>query len=87
MDPVSRRFMWSVISNMTQSRAKTSVILTTHSMEECEALCNRVAIMISGGLRCLGTVQHLKSRFGNGLMVDVTVAQPELSAVESLAAR
>lgn len=87
MDPVSRRFMWGVISAMTKSKAKTSVILTTHSMEECEALCNRVAIMISGGLRCLGTVQHLKSRFGNGLMVDVTVAQPDQSAMDALTAR
>lgn len=35
-------------------------------MEECEALCTRIGIMTAGRLRCLGTVQHLKNRFGAG---------------------
>jgi len=39
---------------------KTSVILTTHSMEECEALCPRIAIMATGKLRCLGSAQVRK---------------------------
>ncbi len=42
------------------------MILTSHSMEECEALASRLTIMTAGRLRCLGTVQHLKSRFGQG---------------------
>ena len=37
------------------------VVLTTHSMEECEALCHRLGIMVKGQLRCLRTPQHLKS--------------------------
>lgn len=44
MDPAARRFMWSVISNASTKRKKTSVILTTHSMEEAEALSSRMAI-------------------------------------------
>src|SRR3546814_565803 len=48
-----------------------SVILTTHSMEEAEALCNRIAIMVAGKLRCLGTSQHLKDRFGAGYQIDL----------------
>lgn len=32
-------------------------------MEECEALCNRIAIMVNGTFKCLGSVQHLKSRY------------------------
>lgn len=32
------------------------------SMEECEALCTRLAIMVNGRLRCLGSIQHLKNR-------------------------
>ena len=43
-----------------------TVVLTSHSMEECEALCTRVGIMVAGRLRCLGTVQQLKNRFGTG---------------------
>ncbi|ETO10842.1 ABC Transporter family member (abt-4)-like protein [Reticulomyxa filosa] len=54
------------------------VILTTHSMEECEALCHRLGIMVNGQLRCLGTPQHLKSRFGKGYQLDITFADREL---------
>jgi ABC-type multidrug transport system ATPase subunit len=43
-----------------------SAVLTTHSMEECEALCGRVGVMVAGSLVCLGSVQHIKSRFGQG---------------------
>lgn len=37
-------------------------VLSVHSMEECEALCTRLAIMVNGRLRCLGSIQHLKNR-------------------------
>ena len=39
------------------------------SMEECEALCTRLAIMVNGQFRCLGSCQHLKSKFGLGYSV------------------
>ena len=35
-------------------------------MEECEALCTRLAIMVNGRFQCLGSLQHLKSKFGQG---------------------
>lgn len=38
-------------------------------MEECEALCNRLAIMVNGQFVCVGTVQYLKQRFGQGYTV------------------
>jgi ABC-type multidrug transport system ATPase subunit len=71
MDPVARRFMWRFISDTMEGR---SVILTTHSMEECEALCHRIGIMVGGRLRCLGSAQHLKSKFGSGYQLDVNGA-------------
>ncbi|WP_411023772.1 hypothetical protein, partial [Salmonella sp. s51228] len=40
--------------------------ITSHSMEECEALCNRLTIMVNGEMKCLGTLQHLKNKFGSG---------------------
>lgn len=46
MDPVARRFMWEVISKVSTESHESSVILTTHSMEECEALCTNVGIMV-----------------------------------------
>lgn len=59
MDPVSRRFMWSIINIISQYM---SVVLTSHSMDEVEALCHRIGIMVKGKLRCLGSAQHLKNK-------------------------
>lgn len=61
MDPLARRNMWDVITAVAEDK---SVVLTTHSMEECEALCTRIGIMVSGRLYCLGSSQHLKSKYG-----------------------
>jgi len=72
IDPVARRFMWNFISETMHGR---SVILTTHSMEECEALCHRIGILVNGQLTCIGTSQHLKSRFGNGYEVTITMSK------------
>ena len=71
MDPASRRFMWDLIAHTMKGRA---VILTTHSMEEAEALCQRIAIMVGGSLRCLGSAQRLKSLYGSGYQLEVNLA-------------
>ena len=51
------------------------------SMEECEALCTRIAIMVNGQFKCLGSSQHLKSKFGQGytLIAKVRASPPEMS--------
>jgi len=77
MDPVSRRFMWDLI---TFTMAKRSVILTTHSMEECEALCGRIGIMVSGQLRCIGTIPHLKKVYAAGYQINVKVKQDRIQS-------
>ena len=46
MDPGARRFLWNCILEMV--RGGQSVVLTSHSMEECEALCTRMGIMVNG---------------------------------------
>eukprot|EP00048_Salpingoeca_helianthica_P013329 m.199157 g.199157 ORF g.199157 m.199157 type:complete len:2398 (-) comp15490_c4_seq8:19-7212(-) len=71
MDPGARRFLWNRINDYT--RAGRSIVLTSHSMEECEALCTRLAIMVNGRFRCLGSVQHLKHRFGRGFQLKLKV--------------
>ena len=45
-------------------------------MEECEALCTRLAIMVNGRFKCLGSIQHLKSRFGDGYTVSLRLKGP-----------
>ncbi|KAM6235913.1 phospholipid-transporting ATPase ABCA7 [Porphyrio hochstetteri] len=82
MDPRARRFLWDCILSVI--REGRSVVLTSHSMEECEALCTRMAIMVNGRFRCLGSVQHLKNRFGDGYTVVVRVGGPGPAPVESL---
>lgn len=42
-------------------------------MEECEALCTRLAIMVQGQFKCLGSPQHLKSKFGSGYSLQAKV--------------
>ncbi|XP_048851974.1 phospholipid-transporting ATPase ABCA1-like [Brienomyrus brachyistius] len=75
MDPKARRALWNcILSILKQGR---SVVLTSHSMEECEALCTRIAIMVNGRFRCLGSVQHLKNRFGDGYTIVLRVSGPE----------
>eukprot|EP00299_Pterocystis_sp_00344_P020338 c9979_g1_i1.p1 GENE.c9979_g1_i1~~c9979_g1_i1.p1 ORF type:complete len:1406 (+),score=313.41 c9979_g1_i1:2-4219(+) len=77
MDPVARRFMWKVIADISTMTKESTVILTTHSMEECEALCTQVAIMVGGRFRCLGNVQRLKARFGQGFTVEVKLGHDQ----------
>eukprot|EP00808_Paulinella_micropora_P009160 g5382.t1 len=76
IDPVSRRFMWDFIGETMAHRA---VVLTTHSMEECEALCTRIAIIGSGELQCIGTSQHLKNIFGQGVQINLSTGGQELT--------
>uniref|UniRef100_A0A8C2E503 ATP-binding cassette, sub-family A (ABC1), member 12 n=1 Tax=Cyprinus carpio TaxID=7962 RepID=A0A8C2E503_CYPCA len=72
MDPRSKRHLWKIISE--QVMGKCAVVLTSHSMEECEALCTRLAIMVKGQFRCLGSLQHIKNRFGKGFTVKMYLA-------------
>uniref|UniRef100_A0A8K9UUH9 ATP-binding cassette, sub-family A (ABC1), member 4b n=1 Tax=Oncorhynchus mykiss TaxID=8022 RepID=A0A8K9UUH9_ONCMY len=87
MDPHSRRFLWTAIMSVIQDGR--AVVLTSHSMEECEALCTRLAIMVNGTFKCLGTIQHLKYKFGDGYVVTMKVkaakagVSPELGPAES----
>ncbi|XP_031487931.1 ABC transporter A family member 1 isoform X2 [Nymphaea colorata] len=71
MDPIAKRFMWNVISHLSTRQGKTAVLLTTHSMSEAQALCTRIGIMVGGRLQCIGSPQHLKTRFGNHLELEV----------------
>ncbi|XP_021497533.1 phospholipid-transporting ATPase ABCA7 isoform X1 [Meriones unguiculatus] len=81
MDPSARRFLWnSLLSVVREGR---SVVLTSHSMEECEALCTRLAIMVNGRFRCLGSAQHLKGRFGAGHTLTLRVPPDQPGAAKT----
>ena len=68
LDPNTRRFVWDYILEIKEGRI---VVLTTHSMEEADALCTNIGIMVNGSLLSLGTPQQLKSMHGSGYRVTV----------------
>jgi len=70
MDPSTRRLIWNTIEK-TKSNNNSSLILTTHSMEEAEYLCDRLAILVNGRLNCIGSSEHLKMKFGEGYILEV----------------
>ncbi|KAG9307569.1 hypothetical protein G9A89_023134 [Geosiphon pyriformis] len=63
LDPEVRRLIWNIVQ---EAKAGRTIVLTTHSMEEAEVLCNRIGIMAKGTLRCLGPQLRLKEIYGRG---------------------
>nr|XP_019588404.1 PREDICTED: ATP-binding cassette sub-family A member 8-like isoform X1 [Rhinolophus sinicus] len=75
MDPEGQQQMWQAI-RATFRNTERGALLTTHYMAEAEAVCDRVAIMVSGRLRCIGSIQHLKSKFGKDYLLEMKVKTP-----------
>ncbi|XP_005237571.3 ATP-binding cassette sub-family A member 10-like isoform X1 [Falco peregrinus] len=75
-DPSGQRCVWKTIRAALKTK-ESGAILTTHYMEEAEAVCDRVAIMVSGQLRCIGSIQYLKNKFGKGYLLEIKVKDPE----------
>jgi len=69
LDPASRRHIWTIIARGKTNRA---IVLTTHSMDEAETLCNNIGILAHGVMRCLGSPQHLKSTHGEGYLLNIS---------------
>lgn len=81
MDPKSKQRMWRALRAAFKNRG---AVLTTHYMEEAEAVCDRVAIMVSGQLRCIGSIQHLKGKYGQGYSLEVKLRE-ELTGLQQVA--
>jgi len=62
VDPVSRRSLFSVLKVLKNS----SVILSTHRMDEAEQLCDNLAIMVNGYFTCYGSPSYLMETYGQG---------------------
>ncbi|KAI8925005.1 hypothetical protein BC831DRAFT_284172 [Entophlyctis helioformis] len=63
LDPDVRRMIWNIVN---EARIGKTIVLTTHSMEEAEALCQRIGIMAKGTLRCIANPIRLKQVYGSG---------------------
>lgn len=71
LDVLARRELWKVIESL---KGKITVILTSHYLEEIEALCDRVAILSSGKLLALGTTEDIKNGCGAQTFEDAFVS-------------
>jgi len=87
MDPEARRFMWSVVSRITSGTKKSSVILTTHSMEEAEALSTKLAIMVEGDIKCIGPITSLKAKYGKGFEIECKLSLPTIEQTRVISER
>lgn len=85
MDPEARKNMWRVINRLKRQRC--SIILTTHSMDEAEALCNTIGIMVAGRFRCYGTSTQIKNSYSKGYEIQLKVLSPTLDELQEKMAR
>jgi ATP-binding cassette subfamily A (ABC1) protein 3 len=77
MDPLVKKKFWCQIEKLRDS-GKT-IFLSSHSMDEVEILCTRIGIMINGELKCLGSPQYLKSKFGKTIVVTLKLKKIEVN--------
>ncbi|KAF8081610.1 hypothetical protein N665_0874s0004 [Sinapis alba] len=81
LDPASRMNLWTVIK---RAKTNTAIILTTHSMEEAEFLCDRLGIFVDGRLQCIGNPKELKGRYGGSYVFTMTTSSEHEKDVEML---
>jgi ATP-binding cassette subfamily A (ABC1) protein 3 len=65
VDPIARRSLFKILKHLKHS----SILLTTHRMDETEALCITLAILINGSFVCYGSPGLLKSKYGQGYQI------------------
>ncbi|CAH8353914.1 unnamed protein product [Eruca vesicaria subsp. sativa] len=81
LDPASRKSLWDVVK---RAKRKGSIILTTHSMEEAEVLCDRLGIFVNGSLQCIGNPKELKGRYGGSYVLTMTTSEEHEQEVEKI---
>lgn len=74
LDPASRRNLWEVVK---ANKAGRATILTTHSMEEAETLCDRLGIFVDGELVCIGAPKEITNRYAGYLVFTISVPESE----------
>ena len=71
VDPFARRAIWDLILKYKPGR---TIVLSTHHLDEADLLSDRLAIISSGELQCIGTTMYLKRKYGEGynLIIELT---------------
>ncbi|XP_075538597.1 phospholipid-transporting ATPase ABCA3-like [Dermacentor variabilis] len=76
IDIVARNTITGRLATM-RIEGNVPVVFTSHGMEECETACDRMCIMVGGQMTCLGTLQHLRDKFGTGYTMQLVRARTE----------
>ncbi|XP_020257438.1 ABC transporter A family member 7-like [Asparagus officinalis] len=74
LDPASKNHLWNTLKRAKQDRA---IVLTTHSMEEAEYLCDRLGIFVDGEMQCVGNPKELKARYGGTYILTMTTTSED----------
>ena len=74
IDPASRIFIWEMIKELRNNH-NASIILTSHSMEEVQELCNRLTILINGRLKCIGSPEYLRMKYSLSYILEIKTCQ------------
>ena len=83
VDPLSKRIMWKNINELSKGE-HFNMILTTHSMEEAEILCDRVSWLKDGNFICLGNSEELKLQYGKGYLLHIKFDDSIINSNESI---
>ncbi|WP_321504934.1 ATP-binding cassette domain-containing protein [uncultured Methanoregula sp.] len=84
LDPEARREVWQQISDLNSER--TTIILTTHYMDEAEKLCNRIAFVDKGRLVALDTLENLKLHLPAGDLIEIGVERMDEDLIPAILA-
>ncbi|XP_065292606.1 phospholipid-transporting ATPase ABCA3-like isoform X2 [Dermacentor albipictus] len=81
IDVVSRTKITGRLAAL-RTEGNRAMVFTSHGMEECETACDRMCIMVAGQMTCLGTLPHLRDKFGTGYTMQLVMARTEPPAKE-----
>lgn len=80
IDPVARHGIWTLLRAIRKQNV--SIVISSHAMEECEAICDRISILSRGRLRCIGSFLHLRHKFAQGYTIRVQFPDDAENQVE-----
>ncbi|KAH8363959.1 hypothetical protein KR084_000913 [Drosophila pseudotakahashii] len=79
VDPASRRHVWTIIDELADKGK--AVLLTSHNMDEINALCSKSVILVDGQIYAMGSIQHVKNKISKGMLLKtVVIVGPEVMA-------
>lgn len=69
----AKQDLWNVLSAI--KRSGKTIFFSSNSMDECESLCTRLAIMVDGEFKCIGSTQHLRNKFTSGFWLKLKISK------------